>query len=325
MDTTKCEFCNAYITNSEVHNCVKFGNRHRRNSAPLPQRGYGNVAEDIELIKAEEMEDEALWPFVRQSNSSTLNQINRPLNQINQPLNQINNSRQQSISSDIHQLIDYKESAVAEMVSQYGDGNQNSYKRSDYETETSDCLFPDLHYIQEIDLMSTHLQLPPEVSNAFMNQNPQNFESSSSEHAENPPMSVATLCVLPGFQQTFDRRNSISNTALPSASSVNCEQISEDKSLERTSYAFKDMDAPQKPKNPLHKCSKCPMVFRRKDYLESHERVHNVEKPKILKFSCDFTFRNVFRGSLTAKVVLWVINNRYSLVCGDIIYECGLI
>ncbi|GIY41670.1 hypothetical protein CDAR_176161 [Caerostris darwini] len=247
MDITKCEFYNAYITNSEVHNCVKFGNQHRQNSATLPQRSYGNVAEDIELIKAEEMEDEALWPFVKQSDSSTLNQIN-------QPLNQINNSRQQSISSDIHQGIDYEETAVAEMVSQYGDANQNSYNPSDYETETSDYLFPEMHYIQENDLMSTHLLLTPEVSIAFRNQNPQNYESSNPECPEDTSVSVATPCVSPRFQQTFDRRNSLSNTALPSSSSVNSEKISKDKSLGRTSYTFKDMDAPQKPKNPLHKC-----------------------------------------------------------------------
>ncbi|GIX82015.1 hypothetical protein CEXT_76311, partial [Caerostris extrusa] len=74
----------------------------------------GNVEEDIELIRADEMEDEALWPFVKQSDSSTLNQIN-------QPLNEINNSRQQNISSDIHQGIDCEETAAAAMAAEYGD------------------------------------------------------------------------------------------------------------------------------------------------------------------------------------------------------------
>ncbi|GIY13004.1 hypothetical protein CDAR_189421 [Caerostris darwini] len=64
------------------------------------------------------------------------------------------------------------------MASQYGDTNPNSYILSDYETEPSDYLFPDMRYMQENDVLSTHLQLPPEVSNAFMNQNPQNYESS---------------------------------------------------------------------------------------------------------------------------------------------------
>ncbi|GIY30284.1 hypothetical protein CDAR_583931 [Caerostris darwini] len=282
MEITKCEFCNAYITNFEVHNCMRFGNQHRGTSATLPQCSSGNVAEDIEFIKAEEMEDEALWPFVRQSNSSTLNQIN-------QPLNQITNSRQQSISSGIHQRIDCEETAAAEMASQYGDSNQNSFIPSDYETEPTDYLFPDMRYIQENDVLATHLQLPPEVSNAFMNQNPQNYESSNPEHAENTPMSAATRCVLPGFQKTFDRRNPIFNTTHPSASSVNCEQISKVKSLGRTACTFKDVDAPQNTKYSLHKCSKCPMKFKRKDYLESHERVHNVEKPYVCSF-CDKAF-----------------------------------
>ncbi|GIY20901.1 hypothetical protein CEXT_773941 [Caerostris extrusa] len=66
MEITKCEYCNAYVTNCEVHNCVKFGNQHRRTSATLPQGSSGNVSEDIGLITAEEMEDDALWPFVRQ-------------------------------------------------------------------------------------------------------------------------------------------------------------------------------------------------------------------------------------------------------------------
>ncbi|GIY78232.1 hypothetical protein CEXT_631761, partial [Caerostris extrusa] len=269
MEITKCKFCNAYITNFEVHNCMRFGNQHRRTSATLPQCSSGNVAEDIELITAEEMEDEALWPFVKQSDSSTLNQIN-------QPLNQINNSRQQSIFSDIHQGIDCEETAATEMASQYGDTNQNSYNPSDYETgpsETSDYLFPDMHYIQENDLISTHLQLFPEVSNVFNNQNPQNYESSNSEQPEDTAMSVATQCVLPGFKQTY----------------VNCEKNSEEKSLGRTSCTFQNTDAPQKTKNHLHESSKCSMEFRQKDYLHSHERCHNVEKSYICSF-CDKAF-----------------------------------
>ncbi|GIY11637.1 hypothetical protein CDAR_530221 [Caerostris darwini] len=185
MEIKKCEFCNAYITNFEVHNCMRFGNQRRRTSATLPQCSSGNVVQAIELITADEMEDEALWPFVKQSDSSTLNQIN-------QPLNQINNSRQQGVSSYIHQGIDCEETAATEMASQYGDTNQNSYNPSDYETEPSESLFPDMHYIQENDLISTHLQLPPEVSNVFINQNPQNYESSNSEQPEDTAMSSLT-------------------------------------------------------------------------------------------------------------------------------------
>ncbi|GIX79348.1 hypothetical protein CEXT_546261 [Caerostris extrusa] len=204
------------------------------------------------------MEDEALWSFARQSGSSTLNQIN-------QPLKQINISRQQSISSDIHQGIDCEVTTTAEMASQYGDPNQNSYIPSDFETKPSDYLFPDIRHMQENDVLSTHLQLPPEVSNAFINQNPQNYESSTSEHPENTPMSVATPCVLTGFQQTFDRRNSISCATHPSESGVNCEKYSKDQSLGGAACASRNMDAPQETKNPLYESSKCPMQFKRKE------------------------------------------------------------
>ncbi|GIZ04312.1 hypothetical protein CEXT_320001 [Caerostris extrusa] len=71
MEITKCKYCNANVTNSEVHNCVKFGNQHRRTSATLPQCSSGNVSEDIGLITAQEMEDDALWPFVRQNCEET--------------------------------------------------------------------------------------------------------------------------------------------------------------------------------------------------------------------------------------------------------------
>ncbi|GIY39417.1 hypothetical protein CDAR_383621 [Caerostris darwini] len=213
MEIMKCEFCNTYIKKFEVHNCMRFANKLRRTSATLPQCSSGNVAEGIELITAEEMEDEALWPFLKQSDSSTLNQVN-------QSLNEINNSRQQGVSSYIHQGIDCEETAATEMASQYGDTNQNSYNPSDYETEPSESLFPDMHYIQENDLISTHLQLPPEVSNVFINQNPQNYESSNSEQPEDTAMSSLTKHVrtihageTPDSRRECDE--SCSNNSLP--------------------------------------------------------------------------------------------------------------
>ncbi|GIZ01563.1 hypothetical protein CEXT_182061 [Caerostris extrusa] len=49
------------------------------------------------------------------------------------------------------------------------------------------------------------------------------------------------------------------------------------------------MHVPQKMKKPSYEYSKCPIIFGRKDYLESHERCHNVEKPYVCKF-CDKAF-----------------------------------
>ncbi|GIZ01561.1 hypothetical protein CEXT_182051 [Caerostris extrusa] len=259
MEITKCEFCEAYITNLEVHNCVRLGNQYRQTFATLPQCSSDNAAGVNEL---EEMDYEALWPSLYQSNSST----------------------QQSILPDVYQRTDWEETAAAVMPSQQGVANQNPYN-----PETSDFLFP---HIQEKELVSTHLKQPYEVSKVFINQYPQNYEPSNPKRPDNPPMPVATLCVLPGFQETFGRRNPISNTILPSASSVNCEQNTEEKILDlNTGVCEQKADEPQKTKNTLHKCSRCPMKFKRKDYLESHERVHNVEKPYVCNF-CDKVFSN---------------------------------
>ncbi|GIY11638.1 hypothetical protein CDAR_530231 [Caerostris darwini] len=59
MEIRKCEFCKAYITNFEVHNCVMFGNQHRRTSATLPQRTSdinslcGNRKENTDISEPE--------------------------------------------------------------------------------------------------------------------------------------------------------------------------------------------------------------------------------------------------------------------------------
>ncbi|GIY98530.1 hypothetical protein CEXT_232271 [Caerostris extrusa] len=63
-------------------------------------------------------------------------------------------------------------------------------------------------------------------------------------------MSVATPCVLSGFQQTIDRRNFISYATHPSESSVNCEKYSKDQSLGGAACTSQNMDAPQERKNP---------------------------------------------------------------------------
>ncbi|GIY78238.1 hypothetical protein CEXT_631791 [Caerostris extrusa] len=80
----------------------------------------------------------------------------------------------------------------------------------------------------------------------------------------------------------------ISNTISASEVSGNLKKISEDKTFCRKACALKKLDVPQKPKTSYN-CSKCPMTFRRKDYHESHECCHNVEKPYVCNF-CDKAF-----------------------------------
>ncbi|GIY78777.1 hypothetical protein CEXT_628501 [Caerostris extrusa] len=81
----------------------------------------------------------------------------------------------------------------------------------------------------------------------------------------------------------------IPNTMSASEVSEKCKKNSADKTFGRNAFTLKKkMEVPQK-MNSLYECSKCPMTFRRKDYLESHERCHNVEKPYVCKF-CDKAF-----------------------------------
>ncbi|GIY16476.1 hypothetical protein CEXT_423051, partial [Caerostris extrusa] len=64
----------------------------------------------------------------------------------------------------------------------------------------------------------------------------------------------------------------IPNTMSASEVSVKCKKNSADKTFGRNAFTLKKkMEVPQKMKNSFYECSKCPMTFRRKDYLESHE------------------------------------------------------
>ncbi|GIY98919.1 hypothetical protein CEXT_228551 [Caerostris extrusa] len=164
MEITKCEYCNTYVTNFEVHNCVKFGDQHRPNYATIPQNSYANLAEDIDLRTAEQM-------YYATPRS---------------PMNQMNISRQQSILSNVHLPIYCKETTATEMVSQHGVANQYEYNN-----ETSDFLFPDMYPFQANVPNSTQLQLPSEEGEVFINQNLQSFQPSNSAHHPNNSMSIA--------------------------------------------------------------------------------------------------------------------------------------
>ncbi|GIY64564.1 hypothetical protein CDAR_369611 [Caerostris darwini] len=193
MEITKCEYCNTYVTNFEVHNCVKFGGQHRPNFATIPQNSYANLAEDIDVRTAEQM-----YYATRRS-----------------PTNQMNISRQQSILSNVHQPIYCKETAATEMVSQHGVENPYGYN-----PETSDFLFPDMYPFQENVPNSTQLQLPSGESKVFINQNLQSFQPSNSSHPPNISLSIAEPICLPEFQETSDQSNAtINTTAQPSQAS----------------------------------------------------------------------------------------------------------
>ncbi|GIY47100.1 hypothetical protein CDAR_455411 [Caerostris darwini] len=182
MDITICEFCKAYVTNFEVHNCFNLGNLHHRSYATIPQPSSANSAQNIDLRASQSMDNEARWSS----------------------MSQVNSAIQQSILIDIHQQTGYEENSADEMFIQYGVTKQNLYN-----TENSDFMFPALHPIQENESNSTHLQLPSEVSNVFMHRNSQNYQPLSPEHATNIPVSVTERSILTDSLQTFGQRNAL--------------------------------------------------------------------------------------------------------------------
>ncbi|GIX68133.1 hypothetical protein CDAR_203621 [Caerostris darwini] len=94
--------------------------------------------------------------------------------------------------------------------------------------------------------------------------------------------------------ETYNASN-ISTSTTAKESSVNCKEPSPDKPLSGNSSMFKThLDAPlKKPKKKLYLCSKCLKQFYRKEYLESHERHHDVERPYVCHY-CDRTFTRSF-------------------------------
>ncbi|GIY26565.1 hypothetical protein CEXT_185071 [Caerostris extrusa] len=114
MDTSNCEFCNAYVADFEVHTCRIFGNQHRQSFATLPRSSSGNIAEGIGL-RTEQIHYEERVPSMNQTNSSW----------------------QHIILPNVHQRTDCEDTAAAVVSSQYGIANQNPYN-----LEISDCLCP---------------------------------------------------------------------------------------------------------------------------------------------------------------------------------------
>ncbi|GIY48479.1 hypothetical protein CDAR_585211 [Caerostris darwini] len=184
MEITKCEFCNTCIATFEVHNCVRFGNQYHQTSSTLPQRSSDNLAEDIALTAAEEMDHEARWPSASEFESST----------------------HESIFSNMHQRSDCEETAAAEMSSQYEVPNYYQYN-----PKISDTLFPDKPSVEENESKSFNSQQTPEESKAFRNPFLQYPDVSNLEHPANIPMPLNNHSVLLGFQQTFGQRNALMN------------------------------------------------------------------------------------------------------------------
>ncbi|GIY30297.1 hypothetical protein CDAR_584011 [Caerostris darwini] len=70
MAIWNCEFCNAYVTDFEVHYCRNFGNKQHQSSATLPQASSANRVQDVDSISAVPMNYGAEGPATGQINSS---------------------------------------------------------------------------------------------------------------------------------------------------------------------------------------------------------------------------------------------------------------
>ncbi|GIY20905.1 hypothetical protein CEXT_773961 [Caerostris extrusa] len=122
MAIWNCEFCNAYVTDFEVHYCRNFGNQYRQSSATLPRSRSANLVQD--------MDSRLALPSNYDEGRSVMGQIN--------------SSAQQSVLSNIHLRTTCEETATAEIPSQYGNENQNQYN-----PEISDSLFPNMAHGEE--------------------------------------------------------------------------------------------------------------------------------------------------------------------------------
>ncbi|GIY16472.1 hypothetical protein CEXT_423011 [Caerostris extrusa] len=121
-------------------------------------------------------------------------------------LSENKSSTHESIVPDIHQRIDCKETATAEISSQHGVSTHNQYNPG-----ISDFPFPGTPAVEENESKSIYVQQTSEASNVFKYKNFLYSDAGTSGFEANNPMSLADQSFLPGFQQAFGRRNALMN------------------------------------------------------------------------------------------------------------------
>ncbi|GIY33034.1 hypothetical protein CDAR_321241 [Caerostris darwini] len=193
MENRNCEFCNAHVTNFEVHTCRIFGKQQRRSYATIPRSSSQNIVQDIDL-RTQQMHFEKNSLSMDQSHSSW----------------------QHSFLPNMDQETDREERAAAEVTSQFEVGNQNPYN-----PETSGFFFPGMPRGEENQTESPYSLQPFEAIIAVMNQNLQCFETQNPNPPANAPMPDVELGAVSEFQQTFGEINPLMNqlTQHPNASS----------------------------------------------------------------------------------------------------------
>ncbi|GIZ01553.1 hypothetical protein CEXT_182011 [Caerostris extrusa] len=247
MERRNCEFCNAYITNFEVHSCRNVFNQHRLRNATLPRSG--NRAEGTDSRLTQRMNSGALWPTTSQINSPT----------------------QQSILPNILQLTHFEETAAAEMSSPY-----RIAKWNEYIPEVSDCLFANMPQVEENQSETTHLQQPPEM---FGQKNP--WEN---QIAENP--SASSQMERSGISRTDEMPSHFISDFIQNdiASTSRISQHNETSlgipilAVENVQHNPMDPIPHTDTTGPIHS-NKCPTEFLPKDHPEPQDISGSVARP----------------------------------------------
>ncbi|GIY76233.1 hypothetical protein CDAR_430261 [Caerostris darwini] len=267
-----CEFCNAYVSDFEVHYCRNFGNQHRQSSATLPRPSSANRVQDVDSISAVPMNYGAEG--------------------------QINSSTQQSVLPNIYQRTDCEATETAEIQSSYGIENQ-----SQHNPETSDFMFLYMPQVQENQSESTpspiadrHNPIPvaeprllPGFQQAFGQRNAlaiqmaQRTDVSSQIDCSGIPRTDETPSqLISNFNENFNASANLmsqhyeTSKEMPTSVDLNAQ------------YNPMDPIPPTDSTGPIHS-SKCPKDFQPKYPRKPSDLSRSVKRPYDCDY-CDKTF-----------------------------------
>ncbi|GIY26553.1 hypothetical protein CEXT_184991 [Caerostris extrusa] len=286
MAIWNCEFCNAYVTDFEVHYCRNFGNQHRQSSATLPRSSFANLVQDVDSRLALPMNYEE-WRSV---------------------MGQINSSGQQSVLPNIHLRTTCEETATAEIPSPYGNENQNQYN-----PEISDSVFPNMAQGQENQSESTPSPIADQLNpmpvaeprllpgfqqafgqrNALTNQLAQLPNASfQMECSGTSSTDVMSSTFTSDFNEDFNASANLMSqhyeisTGIPTSVDLNAQ------------YNPMDPIPPTDSTGPIH-YSKCPKDFQPKYHIKPSDLSSSVRRPYACNY-CDKTF--AFPSHLTSHI-----------------------
>ncbi|GIY48275.1 hypothetical protein CDAR_92641 [Caerostris darwini] len=276
MEIWNCEFCNAYVTNIEVHYCRHFGNQHHQSSATLPRSSSANWVQDVDSRSTLPMNYEAPWPTTSQINSST----------------------QQSGLPNTHQSTYCEATASAEIPFPYGIANQNQYN-----PKISDYLFPNIPHGEEYQYKSTPLPVAdqhnpmtvaepcslPGFQKTFSQRNVLRNQISQYPNASSQ-MDCSNISRIDETPSHFISDLNESDNASTNRVSQHYQTSSGIPILayQNVQYNLMDLIPPTDASGPIHS-NNCPKEFLPEDHLEPRELSRSFVRPHACSY-CDRTF-----------------------------------